>query len=66
MKRWLIARIRTASREDIWPILEAARKRHEALFPDHELCILTLDRNREKKTQLDEIIDALSSLKEKP
>ena len=65
MKRWLIARIRAASQEEIWPVLEAARKRYETLFPDHELCILTLDRKRKKETQLDAILSALSSLKEK-
>ena len=59
----VIERILQSSPHEVEHLLKIIQDRYQTLYPDWELCILTLEKNADRNVQLDGIIQLLENMK---
>ncbi len=57
-------RILQVDAEQIVGLLEAAMQRYRELFPDWEICVISLHKEEDVSAQLDATVEALLKMKE--
>ena len=61
----MIEAIQNAKPEEMDEILQAVRSRYRELFPQWELITVSLENNKDRNQQLDNMIGLLQNLKQK-
>ena len=59
----LIEKIAQVDDMEISNVLDAARKRYSELFPDWEVCTVSLEKSTDRNEQLDRLIAMLQNMK---
>ncbi len=59
----LIKKIAQVDDMEISNVLDAVRKRYSKLFPDWEVCIVSLEKSTDRNEQLDRLIAMLQNMK---
>ena len=62
----LVERISQANPSETESLLKAVQSRYHTLFPDWELCIISLESVADRNEQLDKIIQMLQNMKTSP
>ena len=60
----MIERINALGPDHIQDVLQAVLARYRVLYPDWELSVISLEKDRDKTAQLNRIIAALESMKQ--
>lgn len=60
----LVEKIGQANESEIEKLLKAVLQRYAVLFPDWELSVVSVEKNKDKNEQLDRMIALLEKMKE--
>ena len=61
----VLRKIQKADEDEIDQILTATLKRYAVLFPDWEICTLSVEKNKDRAKQIDNTIAMLESMKKR-
>ncbi len=63
MTRKILQIIRTANAQSLEPILKALLSRYAEVFPQWEISVITLDKQKDRNDQIDAVIAVLENMK---